>query len=220
MYPPSSGSFPDPSNSSFPSSCPLIVRYEHICHVFKTHPSTVHLVSCPLFSQLARCGRPYQFDFGLLVVPFRQRYILGLHFMHFSDPCSVESVLWKKKKRILSVIRERWPRARTESLRPLDESHIHPLENPWEPYQGGADVLLNLELSLNNTTDKVTINNASFLPPPMPVLLQILSGKRWADKLLSSGSVDVLPPNKVIVLSIPVLGAPGAPVSVFEYEQQ
>ena len=120
----------------------------------------------------------------------------------------------------MSVIRERRPRARTESLHPLDESHIHPLENPWEPYQGGADVLLNLELSLNNATDKVTINNASFLPPPMPVLLQILSGKRWADELLSSGSVYVLPPNEVIVLSILVLGAPGALVSVFEYEQQ
>ena len=84
-----------------------------------------------------------------------------------------------------------------------------------EPYQGGADVVLNLELGLDEVTDKFTINNTSFLPPSVPVVLQILSGKRQAAELLPNGSVYVLPPNKVIELSIPARGAPGAPVSVF-----
>ena len=105
-----------------------------------------------------------------------------------------------------------------KSLLPLKESDLHPLENPGapgEPYQGGADVVLNLELGLDEVTDKFTINNASFLPPSVPVLLQILKGKRRAQELLPSGSVYVLPPNKVIELSIPARGPPGAPVSVF-----
>ena len=105
-----------------------------------------------------------------------------------------------------------------KSLLPLDESHLRPLENPGaprEPYQGGTDVVLSLELGLDDVTDKFTINNASFLPPSVPVVLQILSGKRRADELLPSGSVYVLPPKKVIELSIPARGAPRAPVSVF-----
>jgi iron transport multicopper oxidase len=100
------------------------------------------------------------------------------------------------------------------SILPLVETDLHPLENPGapgKPYVGGADVLLNLNLGFTPTTGQFTINNASFTPPSVPVLLQILSGARQASELLPNGSVFTLPPNKVIELSIPPGTAPGGP---------
>lgn len=102
------------------------------------------------------------------------------------------------------------------STMPLVETDLRPLENPGapgEPHVGGADVLLNLDLGFTST-GRFTINNASFTPPSVPVLLQILSGARQASELLPSGSVYTLPPNKVVELSIPPGSAPGGPVSV------
>lgn len=51
----------------------------------------------------------------------------------------------------------------------------------------------------------------SYVNPTAPVLLQILSGAMDATSLLPAGSVYVLPPNKVIEVSIPGL-AIGGPV--------
>lgn len=51
----------------------------------------------------------------------------------------------------------------------------------------------------------------TFVPPTLPVMLQVLSGAQAAQDLLPAGSVYSLPPNKVIEISIPG-GAPGAPV--------
>lgn len=48
-----------------------------------------------------------------------------------------------------------------------------------------------------------TINGAAFVPPNVPVLLQILSGKTAATSLLPNGSVYTLPANKIIEVSIP-----------------
>lgn len=100
------------------------------------------------------------------------------------------------------------------STMPLNETSLHPLTNPaapGKPYVGGADVLLNLDLNFNASAGKFLINNVSFVPPSVPVLLQILSGARQASQLLPKGSVFTLPPNKVIELSIPPGGAPGGP---------
>lgn len=47
------------------------------------------------------------------------------------------------------------------------------------------------------------VNGATFKPPSVPVLLQILSGAQDAASLLPSGSVYSLPRNKVIEISIP-----------------
>jgi iron transport multicopper oxidase len=47
------------------------------------------------------------------------------------------------------------------------------------------------------------MNGASFFPPTLPVILQILSGVQSAQDLLPAGSVYTLPPNKVIEISIP-----------------
>jgi iron transport multicopper oxidase len=107
----------------------------------------------------------------------------------------------------------------TPSVIPLVEANLHPLINPHapgQPHPGGADVLFNLNIG---TTDqgRFTINNVSFIPPSVPVLLQILSGSTQASQLLPKGSVFPLPLNKVVEISIPALGVVGGPVSVLIY---
>ncbi|KAF7364192.1 Laccase I [Mycena sanguinolenta] len=105
------------------------------------------------------------------------------------------------------------PTANSTSTLPLIETALHPLVKtpvPGQPHPGGADVVLNLQITLT-ANGTFAINNASFLPPPnAPVLLQILSGTHSAQDLLPKGSVIELPPNKVIEISIPG-GTPGAP---------
>ncbi|KAJ7130380.1 laccase 1 [Mycena epipterygia] len=101
----------------------------------------------------------------------------------------------------------------TTSVIPLVETNLHPVGQPLVPglpVPGGADVTLNLVITLDFTTFKFSINGAEFIPPTAPVLLQILSGAQSATDLLPTGSVYVLPPNKVIEISIPG-GTPGAP---------
>lgn len=86
------------------------------------------------------------------------------------------------------------------------DSNAHPLINPGAPgvpEPGKADVNINLVSSFNLETRKYMINNVSFSPPSLPVLLQILSGARHPSDLLPSDSVYVLPPNKVIEVSMP-----------------
>lgn len=108
------------------------------------------------------------------------------------------------------------PTSRSTSINPLKETSLSPLQNPGapgKPFPGGADVNLNLNIVFDTTSFEFTINGASFIPPTVPVLLQILSGAKTAQELLPPGSVYVLPPNKVIEVSIPG-GAPGFPVSL------
>lgn len=50
---------------------------------------------------------------------------------------------------------------------------------------------------------KFFINGASFVPPTVPVLLQILSGAQSATDLLPSGSVYTLAPNSTVEISMP-----------------
>lgn len=102
----------------------------------------------------------------------------------------------------------------TSSLsNPLVETNLHPLSNPGAPgvaTPGAADVNINLDIEFLFSTLHFTVNGATFDPPTLPVLLQILSGVHTAQDLLPSGSVYVLPPNKVIELSIPG-GSIGSP---------
>ncbi|KAH7891029.1 laccase [Phlebopus sp. FC_14] len=99
----------------------------------------------------------------------------------------------------------------------FDESQLHPLINPGAPgipEIGKADV--NINLVPGNVNNRFTMNNVSYHNPPVPVLLQILSGARHPMELLPNGSVYVLPPNKVIEVSVPATdqqpgGAPGGP---------
>ena len=85
---------------------------------------------------------------------------------------------------------------------------------PGLPAPDGADVRLNLAISLDQATSRFSINGVSFVPPTAPVLLQILSGAQSPQELLPSGSVYTLPANKVVELTIPG-GSPGSPVCRF-----
>jgi hypothetical protein len=64
----------------------------------------------------------------------------------------------------------------------------------------------------NLTVGLFQVNNVSFEPPTVPVLLQILSGAQKASDLVPAGSIYGLDPNKSVELTIPG-GALGGPVS-------
>ena len=105
----------------------------------------------------------------------------------------------------------------TPNSNPLLEQNLHPFNPlalvPGPPTLGGADVSINIDFSFDFTTFQFVVNGATFVPPTVPVLLQILNGARTAQELLPSGDVYVLPSNKVIELTIPGGGTVGAPVS-------
>ncbi|TDL18677.1 laccase [Rickenella mellea] len=99
----------------------------------------------------------------------------------------------------------------TTSVAALDETDLSPLDNsgaPGQPEVGGADALINLDLTFDTDNLIFLINNVSFVPPTAPVLLQILSGTQDPNDLLPSGSVIGLPGNSVVELSLPG-GIPG-----------
>ncbi|KAF5390698.1 hypothetical protein D9757_002571 [Collybiopsis confluens] len=99
------------------------------------------------------------------------------------------------------------------SVLALNETQLIPLENPGapgEPEVGGVDYALNLALAFTSSL-KFTINDETFTPPTVPVLLQILSGAQTADSLLPSGSVYSLPSNSTTEISIPSGGLAGFP---------
>jgi iron transport multicopper oxidase len=97
----------------------------------------------------------------------------------------------------------------------LLETSLSPLNNPGvpgKPVVGGADVDLNFNIAFNITDLRFHVNNFTFIPPSVPVLLQILNGAP-PQQLLPSGSVYVLPKNKVVEVSLPG-GSAGSPVSL------
>ena len=62
------------------------------------------------------------------------------------------------------------------------------------------------------TTGAHTVNGVQFVPPNVPVLLQILSGTTNPSQLLPNGSIYALPANSTIEISMP-----GAfPVNTFQ----
>ena len=96
----------------------------------------------------------------------------------------------------------------------LVESSLVPLTDltaPGTAAVGGVDLALNLAFSFNGS--EFFINGSPFVPPSVPVLLQILSGTTAATDLLPGGSVYTLPSNASIEISFPVTAtnAPGAP---------
>ncbi|KAF4581293.1 laccase [Pleurotus pulmonarius] len=96
----------------------------------------------------------------------------------------------------------------SQSTHPMLETNLVPLEGPGAPgshASGAADVSINLDIGFDRQNFKFTLNGVSYVNPTAPVLLQILSGAMDATSLLPAGSVYVLPPNKVIEVSIPGL---------------
>lgn len=111
------------------------------------------------------------------------------------------------------------PTTSSTSSNPLIETNLHPSVNPAAPgipTPGAADVNINLDIVFNFGNLTFTVNGATFIPPTTPVLLQIISGAMTPQSLLPTGSVYVLPPNKVIEISIPG-GSTGSPVSSGPY---
>lgn len=94
-------------------------------------------------------------------------------------------------------------------LRPLDTSDSHA---PGKPWPGGADVNINFHIVADIEKQRLFINNATYVSPDVPVLLQMLSMSRSPHELMPAGSVYSLPRNKVVELSIPG-GSLGGPVS-------
>jgi iron transport multicopper oxidase len=97
---------------------------------------------------------------------------------------------------------------------PLVESNLHPLDDltaraPGLPFPGGADVNINLDIVADAVKKVFLMNGKEFIPPPVPILLQILSGAKIAQQLLPQGSIYALPRNKVVELTIPGGSAAG-----------
>ncbi|KAH9893587.1 TvLac6 [Cubamyces lactineus] len=89
------------------------------------------------------------------------------------------------------------------ALRPLSSSPV-----PGLPAVGGVDYALNLNMTNNGSY--FFVNDAPFIPPPVPVLLQILNGTINAHDFMPNGSVYTLPRNSSIELTMPagVVGGP------------
>ncbi|KZS91092.1 laccase [Sistotremastrum niveocremeum HHB9708] len=86
---------------------------------------------------------------------------------------------------------------------PLQESSLSPHYDPGAEYCRNVLPEHNITLQIGLEINHWTLNNASFAPPPLPVLLQILSGARRPEDLLPKGSVYVVPKNTAIRVNIP-----------------
>lgn len=95
------------------------------------------------------------------------------------------------------------------SIMPLLETALVPSTSPAAPgipAQGQADVVINIAHDFDFDSFHYRMNGYPWIPPKVPVLLQILSGARTAQELLPKGSLYSLPRNKVIELSLPGTG--------------
>ncbi|KAF8635405.1 hypothetical protein AX15_000403 [Amanita polypyramis BW_CC] len=75
--------------------------------------------------------------------------------------------------------------------------------DPPANISGTPDVKLNLEIALDMQRGVFTVNNQTYTPPTVPVLLQILSGKSNPYDLMPKGSIIPLPRNKLIEIVVP-----------------
>jgi len=107
------------------------------------------------------------------------------------------------------------PVTTSTAKKPLNEYDLHALFDLFAPgFLTGPDVAYNFVTGVDFQTLHFTMNGVPFIPPTVPVLLQILSGVRNAQDLLPKGSVYPLPRNKVIEITLPGTGPEiGGPVS-------
>ncbi|KAI0747845.1 laccase [Daedaleopsis nitida] len=97
-----------------------------------------------------------------------------------------------------------------QRLRETDLRPLTPMPLPGDAVAGGVDKAINFAFSFNGSN--YFMNGASFTPPTVPVLLQIMSGAREASEMLPTGNVYTLPSNATIELSFPASNnAPGSP---------
>ncbi|KAH8085461.1 laccase 2 [Cristinia sonorae] len=95
----------------------------------------------------------------------------------------------------------------------LKEYDLRPLENlavPGRPVRGGVDFAKNFDFGFDFTRGNFLVDNVTFTPPNVPVLLQILSGAQNPNDLLPDGSVVPLPRNSAIEITMPggLIGGP------------
>nr|2HZH_A Chain A, laccase [Trametes ochracea] len=98
--------------------------------------------------------------------------------------------------------------SQTSSVQPLDQTNLHPLTAtavPGSPVAGGVNLAINQAFNFNGTNHFV--DGASFVPPTVPVLSQIVSGAQSAADLLASGLVYSLPSDANIEISFPATSA-------------
>ncbi|KAL0564989.1 Laccase-1 [Marasmius crinis-equi] len=90
----------------------------------------------------------------------------------------------------------------------LNDADMHPIasEGPGKLGSDPADVAFNLVITQPNLPF-FDINGISFVPPTLPVLLQILSGAAEPKDFLPTEQVFLIPPNKTIEISIPGAGS-------------
>ncbi|KAI0321789.1 laccase 6 [Amylostereum chailletii] len=90
----------------------------------------------------------------------------------------------------------------------LNDADMHPIAQvgPGNLGTGPPDVAITLNISQPNPPF-FDINNVSYVSPTVPVLLQILSGAKDPADFFPSENLFVLPPNKLIEVSIPGTGA-------------
>ncbi|KAF5374040.1 hypothetical protein D9757_010078 [Collybiopsis confluens] len=98
----------------------------------------------------------------------------------------------------------------------LKETSLVPLTLP--PVEDGTD-RVDVDLVFGFSGGNFTINGHKFVPPTVPVLLQILSGAKDASELLPKGSFIPLELNKTVQITFnaSAVAAIGAPVRIFIY---
>uniref|UniRef100_A0A0W0FMM3 laccase n=1 Tax=Moniliophthora roreri TaxID=221103 RepID=A0A0W0FMM3_MONRR len=102
----------------------------------------------------------------------------------------------------------------TTPLRFLRETDLHPLEDPeapGAPDTDGADISINLVFEKDVEKGKYLMNGVPYVPPTIPVLLQILSMASDVASLIPAKSIYYLPPNKTVQISMPIGDVPGNP---------
>jgi len=93
----------------------------------------------------------------------------------------------------------------TSGKYPLNETDLHPsveIPVPGNHQRGGADHNIVLYINVSESSGAFEINNVTYQSPPLPILLQILSGKP-VEKLDPSGSIYPLQRGESVELYIP-----------------
>ncbi|PPQ93569.1 hypothetical protein CVT25_005561 [Psilocybe cyanescens] len=96
------------------------------------------------------------------------------------------------------------PSTKPTQINILRETQLHALINPMapgKPIEDGGDKNIHINLAFDEETQLFKLNGATFIPPKVPVLLQILTGTP-PGQLLPEGSIYWLPRNKSISISI------------------
>ncbi|PPQ88840.1 hypothetical protein CVT25_010439 [Psilocybe cyanescens] len=96
------------------------------------------------------------------------------------------------------------PSTKPTQINILRETQLHALINPMapgKPIEDGGDKNIHINIEFDEETRLFKLNGAIFMPPKVPVLLQLLTGTP-PGQLLPEGSVYWLPRNKSISISV------------------